>query len=78
MGAKPRLDLGLLLIALSAPLKCVAVSQVISGMQIVAPRGWSLGSHHAGENESNDNRSEEWASATQLFLALDEEASEVL
>jgi hypothetical protein len=51
---------------------------VISGMQIVAPRGWSLGSHHAGENESNDNRSEEWASATQLFLALDEEASEVL
>jgi hypothetical protein len=53
---------------------------VISRMQIVAPGGWSLGGSHASKNKNNDsdNRSVMWAGATQLFLALDEEASEVL
>jgi len=83
MSPKMHADLDLLLIALGSPLKCVAVDEVISGMQIVAPSGRSLSSRYYRRptdkdkktSGDSDNQSRAWTGAMQSLLALDEEAS---
>src|SRR5450755_171086 len=49
MGTKVRFDLSLLFVGLDMALECVAVGQVVSGTEVVAPRGWSLSGGGADE-----------------------------
>jgi hypothetical protein len=76
--AKARFDTGLFVVALRLSLQLIAVSQVVSRAQIVTPGGCSLGIRHRSKHENDENSSETWAGAMQLFLTLDQEVSEVL